>query len=133
VADLALIRLARLYGLPMTGYEAAKILKTILFSSGLLLGELGSSLLLGLGKSTAAIASGENPTNLSAMLELRSLKLVSLVTEPCGGDISGARLHLGAARSQHGNSRDSQSGGITILYRLRQELGQQLESGLPRK
>jgi len=46
VADLALIRsLARLYGLPMTGYEAAKILKTILFSSGLLLGELGSSLL----------------------------------------------------------------------------------------
>jgi len=36
----------------MTGYEAAKILKTILFSSGgLLLGELGSSLLLGLGKS----------------------------------------------------------------------------------
>jgi len=51
----------------MTGYEAAKILKTILFSSGgLLLGELGSSLLLGLGKSTAAIASGENPTNLSA-------------------------------------------------------------------
>ena len=44
VADLAVIRsLARLYGLPMTGYEAGKIWQTILFSSGgLLLGELGS-------------------------------------------------------------------------------------------
>jgi hypothetical protein len=51
----------------MTGYEASKILKTIFFSSGgLLLGELGSSLLLGLGKSTAALASGENPTNITA-------------------------------------------------------------------
>jgi uncharacterized membrane protein YcjF (UPF0283 family) len=35
VADLAVIRsLARLYGLPITGYEAGKIWKTILFSSG---------------------------------------------------------------------------------------------------
>lgn len=68
IADLALIRsLSRLYGLPMTGYEAGKLLKKILFSSGgLLLGELGSSLLLGLGKSTAAIASGENPSNFAA-------------------------------------------------------------------
>ncbi|HLO49051.1 MAG TPA: GTP-binding protein [Kamptonema sp.] len=57
VADLALIRsLARLYGLPMTGYEAGKLWKTILFSAGgVLLGELGSGLILGLGKSTAGI------------------------------------------------------------------------------
>ncbi|MDB9512185.1 DUF697 domain-containing protein [Kamptonema animale CS-326] len=57
VADLALIRsLARLYGLPMTGYEAGKLWKTILFSTGgVLLGELGSGLILGLGKSTAGI------------------------------------------------------------------------------
>ena len=50
--DLALIRsLSRLYNLPMTSYEAGKLWKIIIFSaSGILLGDLGSSLLLGLGK-----------------------------------------------------------------------------------
>jgi len=71
-----------------------------LFSSGgLLLGELGSSLLLGLGKSTA-IASGENPTNLP-MLELRSLAGIAGYGAYAVGraaEISGARLHqLGAS------------------------------------
>jgi uncharacterized protein len=68
LADLALIRsLAKLYSLPMTGYEAGNLLRTIIFSSGgLLLGEIGSSVLLGLGKSTAALTSGENPTNITA-------------------------------------------------------------------
>ncbi|MGL5058972.1 MAG: DUF697 domain-containing protein [Microcoleus sp.] len=58
VADLALIRsLSRLYGLPMTGYEAGKLWQTILSSAGgVLLGELGSSFLLGFGKSAAAAA-----------------------------------------------------------------------------
>jgi uncharacterized protein len=58
VADLALIRsLSRLYGLPMTGYEAGKLWQTILSSAGgILLGELGSSFLLGLGKSAAVAA-----------------------------------------------------------------------------
>jgi len=58
-ADLVMIRsLARLYGLPMTGYEATKLWNAIVWSSGsLLLGEVGSGLLLGFGKSTAAIAS----------------------------------------------------------------------------
>jgi uncharacterized protein len=58
VADLALIRsLSRLYGLPMTGYEAGKLWQTIFSSaSGVLLGELGSSFLLGLGKSAAVAA-----------------------------------------------------------------------------
>ncbi|WP_202221311.1 GTP-binding protein [Okeania sp. KiyG1] len=52
VIDLALIRsLSRLYNLPMTSYEAGKLWKVIIFSEGgMLLGELGSSLLLGLGK-----------------------------------------------------------------------------------
>ena len=52
VIDLALIRsLSRLYNLPMTSYEAGKLWKTIIFSTGgILLGDLGSSLLLGLGK-----------------------------------------------------------------------------------
>jgi small GTP-binding protein len=59
LADLALIRaLARLYGLPITSYEAGKLWRTILASSGgLLLGEIAGSLILGLGKSTAALTS----------------------------------------------------------------------------
>lgn len=59
VADLFLIRsLARLYGLPITSYEAGKLWQKILFSSGgLLLSELGSSLILGLGKTSAAVSS----------------------------------------------------------------------------
>jgi hypothetical protein len=132
VADLALIRsLARLYGLPMTGYEAAKLFKTILFSSGgLLLGELGSSLVLGLGKSTAAIASGENPFNLSAYAS-------AAITQ---GGIAGygaytvgraAQVYLerGCTWGQLGASTViqeilNQVEPNTILYRLRQELGQ---------
>ncbi len=57
MADLVLIRsLSKLYGLPMTGYEAGKLWKTIMFSAGgLLLGEFGSSLMLGLGKSAAGM------------------------------------------------------------------------------
>lgn len=68
-ADLMMIReLARLYGLPMTRYEAGKLLNTILISSGgLLLGELGSGLLLGVGKSASAVMTAfDSPTGLMA-------------------------------------------------------------------
>ncbi|MEO0539451.1 MAG: GTP-binding protein [Cyanobacteria bacterium P01_A01_bin.105] len=56
-SDLMMIRnLAKLYGLPMTGHQANKLWRTIVRSSGtLILGELGSSVLLGLGKSGAAL------------------------------------------------------------------------------
>lgn len=67
--DLLMIRaLARLYGLPMTRYEAGTLLKAILFSSGgLLIGELGSGLLLGAGKSAAAVTSMfDSPSGLMA-------------------------------------------------------------------
>jgi uncharacterized protein len=58
LTDLVLIReLAKLYGLPMTNHEAGKLLRAILWSSGsLLLGEVGSGLLFGAGKSAAAVA-----------------------------------------------------------------------------
>lgn len=58
LTDLVLIReLAKLYGLPMTNHEAGKLLRSILWSSGsLLLGEVGSGLLFGAGKSAAAVA-----------------------------------------------------------------------------
>lgn len=58
MTDLIMIRnLAKLYGLPMTNHEAGKLLQSILWSSGgLLLGEVGSGLLFGVGKSAAAVA-----------------------------------------------------------------------------
>lgn len=68
VADLALIRsLAKLYGLPMTNFEAGKLWRKIVISSGsLLAGEIGSSLLLGLGKSGAAATTALNGSALGA-------------------------------------------------------------------
>lgn len=56
-ADLVLIRsLAKLYGLPITSYEAGELWRKILLSSGgLLLGEMGGGLLLGIGKTGAGL------------------------------------------------------------------------------
>ena len=134
VADLTLIRsLARLYGLPMTGYEAAKVLKTILLSSGgLLLGELSSSLFLGLGKSAAAIASGENPTNLSAYAGAAIAQAgIAGYGAYAVGRAAQEYLERGCSWGQLGASTViqeilNQVEPNTILYRLRRELGQQL-------
>ena len=68
VTDLSLIRaLAKLYGLPITNYEAGKLWRKILLSSGgLILGEMLTSLLLGLGKTALAASSFiENPAMLT--------------------------------------------------------------------
>ena len=60
IFDLAMIRaLSKLYGLPLTSYEASELLRKIIASSGgLLFGEIGSnlflSLFLGVGKGGAA-------------------------------------------------------------------------------
>ncbi|MBD2358213.1 DUF697 domain-containing protein [Tolypothrix sp. FACHB-123] len=131
ITDLLLIRaLARLYGLPITSYEAGKILKTILLSSGgLLLSELGTSLLFGLGKSTAALTSGDNPVNITA----------SFGSAIAQGGIAGygayavgkaAQVYLqqGCTWGQLGANTViqeilSQVEPNTIVYRLRQELG----------
>ena len=135
VADLALIRsLARLYGLPMTGFEAAKLLRTIVFSSGgLLLSELGSGLVLGLGKSTAAIASGENPTNISAYAGAAVTQAgIAGYGAYAVGKAAQAYLERGCTWGQLGPSTVIQEilqqvEPQTILYRLRLELGRQLE------
>jgi hypothetical protein len=60
LADLMLIRaLARFYGLPLTGYQAGKLLKTIWSSAGgLLLGQVVGSLALGMGKTTTLFQEG---------------------------------------------------------------------------
>ncbi len=60
ITDLALIRaLAKLYGLPITSYEAAKVWQKILLSSGyVLLSEVLSNLFLGMGKGIALLGEG---------------------------------------------------------------------------
>ncbi|PSN05831.1 GTPase, partial [filamentous cyanobacterium CCT1] len=68
-SDLVMIRsLARLYGFPITSYQASKLWGSILRSSGLLLlSELGS-LVLGAGKTTAALLGlSGSPASLSAV------------------------------------------------------------------
>jgi uncharacterized protein len=130
-ADLALIRaLARLYGLPMTSYEAGKILKTILTSSGgLLLGELGSSFVLGLGKSTAAIASGDNPVNITSFAGSAIAQAgIAGYGAYSVGKAAQVYLEKGCTWGQLGASTViaeilSQVDQNTILYRLQQELG----------
>jgi small GTP-binding protein len=134
VADLALIRsLARVYGLPMTGYEATKLLRTISLSSGgLLLTELGSGMFLGLGKSTAAIASSENPGNLTAYFGAAIAQgSIAGYGSYIVGHAAQVYLERGCTWGQLGTSTVieeilAEVDRDTILYRLRQELSQHL-------
>jgi len=92
-----------------------------LFSSGgLLLGELGSSLLLGLGKSTAAIAMVRIQPIFCLCWSCDHSKVASLQTTRLA--VRRRYLERGCTwgqLTQHRNSRDSQSGGTEyILYRL---------------
>ena len=135
VADLALIRaLARLYGLPITSYEAGKLWRKIFASSGgLLLGEIASSLILGLGKSSAAVASAlESPAALTAYA---SAALTQGAIAGYGayavGRVAQEYLEQGCTWGPLGPStviQDilNQVEPNTIIYRLRQELGRQL-------
>ncbi|BAY92772.1 MULTISPECIES: GTP-binding protein [unclassified Tolypothrix] len=131
IADLLLIRsLARLYGLPITSYEAGKILKTILLSSGgLLLSELGSSFLFGLGKSTAALASGDNPINITASAGSAIAQAgIAGYGAYAVGKAAQVYLENGCTWGQLGANTViqeilSQVEPNTIVYRLRQELG----------
>ncbi|NJL64076.1 MAG: DUF697 domain-containing protein [Methylacidiphilales bacterium] len=130
IADLALIRsLARLYGLPMTGYEAAKILQTILFSSGsLLLGELGTSLIFGLGKS-AAVVTGDGGANITGFVGSAIAQSgIAGYGAYTVGKAAQVYLKKGCTWGQFGASTViqeilSQVPKDTILFRLQQELG----------
>ncbi|MEM7554261.1 MAG: GTP-binding protein [Cyanobacteria bacterium P01_A01_bin.84] len=130
IADLALIRaLAKLYGLPMTGYQASKVLKTILLSSGsLLLGEIGSSFLLGIGKSASAIASGENPMNITAFAGTAITQAaISGYGTYAVGKAAQVYLEKGCSWGNLGVSTViaeilAEVDRDTILYRLQQEL-----------
>ncbi|MEA5575880.1 GTP-binding protein [Anabaena sp. UHCC 0451] len=131
ITDLALIRsLARLYSLPMTSYEATNLLRTILLSSGgLLLGELGSSLILGLGKSTAAIASGDNPLNITTFAGSAIAQAgIAGYGSYAVGKAAQVYLEKGCTWGQLGANTViqeilSQVDKNTILYRLQKDLG----------
>ncbi|ADI65257.1 GTP-binding protein [Trichormus azollae] len=134
ITDLALIRsLAKLYGLPMTGYEATNLLKSILFSSGgLLLGEIGSNLMLGLGNTTGGIVPGDNPLNItvSGLFAKLTGGIAQASIAGYGSYIIGkaAQVYLekGCTWGQLGANTViqeilSQVDKNTILYRLREE------------
>ncbi|MDJ1185588.1 GTP-binding protein [Roseofilum casamattae] len=138
IADLALIRaLARLYGLPLNTYEASQLWKTILLSSGgLVLGEIGTSILFGFGKTaaTAMGASGESATALSAWVPAAIVQgAIAGYGAYRVGRVTEVYLQQGCTWGTLGPSTiiqeilqelDSQA----ILYRLRAEI----ESSLPR-
>jgi len=139
LADLALIRgLAKLYNLPMTSYEAGKLLKTILLSSGgLLLGELGSSFLWGLSKSAAVISAGENPSNITAFAGAAIAQAgIAGYGAYAVGRAAQVYLEKGCTWGQLGPNTViqeilNQVESNTILYRLRQELQQHLDKSSP--
>lgn len=74
LTDLALIRaLARLYGLPMTGFAAERLWRKIVFSSAMLtFGEIGGGIVLGMSKTTSLALDGGYPWgtwSMSAILQ----------------------------------------------------------------
>jgi uncharacterized protein len=127
LADLALIRaLAKLYGLPMTRFEAGLLLKTILISSGsLFAAEIGSGLVLGLGR-TAAL--GVDSSNLPAFLGAGALQgAIAGYGAYSVGRAAEVYLERGCTWGPQGASTVIQEilGQVspqTILWRLRQEL-----------
>ncbi|MBW4521195.1 MAG: GTP-binding protein [Scytolyngbya sp. HA4215-MV1] len=134
-ADLALIRnLADLYGLPMTRYEASQLLKTILISSGsLLLTEWGSGLLLGMGKSAAAVSGVDHATGFSGFIGAAIAQAgIAGYGSYSVGRAAQIYLEQGCSWGPQGAKTIvqeilSQVDRTTILYRLRQELQEHLQ------
>jgi hypothetical protein len=118
----------------MTGYEAGKLWKKILVSSGgLLLGELGSSMVLGLGKSASAVVSTvDNPSGITAYAGSAIAQAgIAGYGAYAVGHAAQVYLEQGCTWGPQGPSTVIQDilnevEPDTILYRLRQELGQQL-------
>ncbi len=135
IADLALIRaLANLYNLPITRHEAKKIWQTIFLSSGtLLLGQVGSGVLLGLGKSAAVAAAGtDSATGFSAYAGVAVLQgAIAGYGAYTIGRAAQVYLEQGCSWGPQGANTVMQDilnqlDPNTIIYRLRQELSQEL-------
>jgi len=131
VTDLLMIRsLARLYGLPMTSYEAGKLLKAILFSSGgLLLGEVGSGMLLGMGKSGAAVATAFDSVNGIITYGTTAVAQATLAGFGSYRVGKAAQVYLEQGCTWGPQGADTviqeilhQVDRETVIYRLRQEL-----------
>jgi len=131
VTDLALIRaLSKLYGLPITTYEASNLLRRIVASSGaLLLGEVGSSLFLGVGKSGAILSSGFDSSGaITAYLGTASAQgAIAAYGTFVIGRVAQVYLEQGCTWGEMGASTLikeilSQVEPNTIIYRLKQEL-----------
>jgi uncharacterized protein len=134
IADLALIRaLSKLYGLPITNYDAINLLRRIIASSGgLLLGEIGSNLVLGVGKSGAVMQSAFESTGaFAAYATTASLQgAIAGYGSFIIGRVAQVYLEQGCTWGDLGpstliNQILSQVEPNTIIYRLRQELFQQ--------
>jgi uncharacterized protein len=130
-SDLAMIRaLANLYGLPMTRYEAGRLLQTILVSSGtLLIGEIGSGLLLGMGKSAAALATGVDGSAGFGALASTAIAQAGIAGYGSYSVGRAAQIYLerGCTWGEQGANTVIQEilGQVdanTIIWRLRQEL-----------
>ncbi|NET91141.1 MAG: DUF697 domain-containing protein [Kamptonema sp. SIO1D9] len=135
VADLFLIRsLARLYGLPITSYEAGKLWKKIIWSAGsTLISEIGTSFLLGIGKTGAAAVSSLGSPEAIATYASTAIAQggISGYGAYVVGKVAQEYLERGCTWGPMGPSTViqeilSQVEPNTILYRLRQEIGQQL-------
>jgi len=131
IADLALIRsLSKLYGLPISTYEAGNLLRRIVASSGgLLLGEFGSSLFLGVGKSGAILTGGFDSTGaITAYLGTATAQgAIAGYGTYVVGRVAQVYLEQGCTWGEMGASTLikeilSQVEPNTIMYRLRQEL-----------
>jgi small GTP-binding protein len=131
--DLLLIRaLANLYGLPMTRYEAGKLLNSIVWSSGsLVVGELGTSLLFGVGKSAAAIATAFD--SVSGVMAYGSAAIAQASLAGYGsyrvGKAAQAYLEQGCTWGPEGVNTTiqdilSQVDRDTVLYRLRHDIAE---------
>lgn len=130
-ADLALIRaLSKIYGLPITTYEASNLLRRIIASSGgLLLGEVGSSLFLGVGKTGAVLASGfDSAGAITAYLGTASVQgAIAAYGTFVIGRVAQVYLEQGCTWGEMGASTLikeilRQVEPNTIIYRLKQEL-----------
>ncbi len=129
--DLLLIRsLAKLYNLPMTNYEISKLLGGVLFSGGsLLLGELATSVLFGVGKTTALIiGAGLNLTALPGYLGAGAIQgAIAGYGAYTVGTATQAYLAAGCTWGQLGANTVIQEildrvDDATIISRLRDEL-----------
>lgn len=131
ITDLFLIRsLGKLYGLPITTYEAQNVLRKIVASSGgLLLGEIGSNILLGVGKGGSAILGAVESTG--AFVTYTSTATVQAAIAGYGayvvGQVAQVYLEQGCTWGSLGASTViaeilSQAEPNSIIYRLKQEL-----------